>query len=537
MNRFQLLQQATCAVLGRDATGRDKAIGTAWLAMSPSFLLTAGHVVEGRAPDVRVQFPDADVVTGTVKYGPFRDDAKGVDVAVIQLDEEMSRQPLPMLLTNEPRGDVLVTGYGTDLPNAQSVGVGESLRPHIRNNRTGNFLLQYTSLELSFEGYSGGAVFSMQANAVVGLQIEASTKSHEVLAMPLYRIPQYWQDLTSVAGRSHGICVVLSAADANATLLRDVIEPVLQGLNLDMYLSSLGRTTRQDLEKIERATLVIADGTRTDAAVMRELTVAQGLGTPDVVVSTGEATADQTRLHPSLLRLDLSATDEARRMLTEKLVSTLGVFDAIGELTGANPITNFFGAPLTRVSAANALALGYFKNFVAPVGRLLVESAAGRDIQITVNGHAAKLGVDYRRAVLHTVLPERLEWASDRGIRERLKHDTRLVDVEVASRYLSRPRELKALEARSKSGALILVDIFPTTMSTMIDSINERFAGNAPGGNDPEVWEAIERKEIDRFGRSLARRISEDSFELDDVRLSDVCHVVAAGGLFPDLAP
>src|SRR6476660_8510198 len=115
MARFELLEQATCAILRTNpATGKDQVVGAAWLAMSPGFLLTAGHLLEGmRSGDtVRVRFPKGKPEIATIKHGPFVNDDLGVDVAILELDQQTFRQPLPMILTRMPEGDVVVTGYG-----------------------------------------------------------------------------------------------------------------------------------------------------------------------------------------------------------------------------------------------------------------------------------------------------------------------------------------------------------------------------------------------------------------------------------------
>lgn len=535
MNKFELLEQATCAVVQVDPlSGAEESVGTAWLAMAPRYLLTAGHVVKGMASDtVRVRFLGEESEPAVVKFGPFQDDDLGVDVAVLELQRETPRQPLPMLLVNQPQGDVLVVGYG--LPNAQSKGLGTYLREYVRNHQPGSFLLQYTSRELTLKGFSGGPVYSLASDAVVALQTEAAPQAEQVLAMPLSRIPRYWEALTSVARRpSRGLCVVLVPPSRDDRLVEDVIGPALDSLNLEMYLSSVGATTSRDLAKLDRADVVIADASSDDSFVTRELTVAQGLGTPDVVIRS--AGSPMSGVHTNVLELDPADPAGARRMLVERLVTTLAVFDAVGELTAANPITSFFGAPLTRVSAANALALGYFKNFVEPVGRLLQRACAGQPVTIVVDGAAVDVdGDDGLRVILQVVLPEHLDWASDKGIRQRLDQHGVLVPAQVGSPFLSRPRSLKALRERAPDGSLVLVDAFPTTMATMVDSINERFAGQDPADRDPELWAAIERKEIDRFGRSLARRIRDDDQDVDDVTLQSVALVTTSRQAFPAL--
>lgn len=79
------------------------------------------------------------------------------------------------------------------------MGLGTYLREYVRNHEPGSYLLQYTSRELTMKGFSGGPVFSLASGAVVALQTEAASQADQVLAMPLARIPRYWEGLTAVA--------------------------------------------------------------------------------------------------------------------------------------------------------------------------------------------------------------------------------------------------------------------------------------------------------------------------------------------------
>jgi hypothetical protein len=535
MDKMELLAQGTCAIVrpATDSTPQET-VGTAWLAMAPRYLLTAGHVVAGDSV-VTVQFSDEDSRLATVLFEPMIIDDLGVDVAVLELQDDTDRQPLPIVLIDRPQGDVIVTGYG--LANAQSTGFGSYLRPYIRAHRSENFLLQFTSRNLAIQGFSGAPVYSLTSNAVIGLQIEASPKTDQVLAMPLSRIPRYWTDIQSVAAPlNRGLCVFLQQPHTSKALIQDVIVPAVDSIGLELYRSAIGGTTKQDLAKIDRADVIVAEVDADDPSVTRELTIAQGLGTPDLLVRVRDGTPHADADPDGPVDVDLAEPAAARAALVQRLISTLAVFNAVGDLVATNPITRFFGVPLTRVSAANALAIGYFANFVSPVGELLLDAHAGRQITITVDGVPLDLS-RYSHIRLQVVLPERLRWATDRGIRRRVDHLGLLADATIAApELLSRARSLKALRESVEPPELVLVDIFPTTMSTMITSIDERFESLDPADRDPHLWETIERKEIDRFDRALSRRIREVPPGLRDLALADIVHVTTARLTFPGVA-
>ncbi len=529
---MELLAQGTCAIVRPASDGEpQETIGTAWLAMAPRYLLTAGHVVEGKSV-VTVQFSDEESRLADVVFEPAIIDDLGVDVAVLELRDDSDRQPLPVVLVDRPQGDVIVTGYG--LANAQSTGFGSYLRPYVRGHRSENFLLQFTSHNLAIQGFSGAPVYSLTSGAVVGLQIEASSRTDQVLAMPLSRIPRYWKDIQTVAAPlNRGLCVFLQQAGTGRELVDDVISPALEAIGLELYVSTTGTTTKRDLAKIDRADVIVAEADADDPSVTRELTIAQGLGTPDILVRVRPGATPDAADTEGPLEVDPANPTAARTALVQRLISTLAVFNAVGDLVSSNPITTFFGVPLTRVSAANALALGYFANFVLPVGQLLLDAKAGQDVTVSVAG----VPVDtarYDHIHLHVVLPPRLSWATDRGIRQRVDGLDLLSEAAVkADDLLSRPRPLKAMRSTVATSELVLVDVFPTTMSTMITSIDERFASLDPADRDPHLWEAIERKEIDRFDRVLSRRIREEPPGLRDLALSDIVHVTTARLTFP----
>jgi hypothetical protein len=70
-------------------------------------------------------------------------------------------------------------------------------------------------------------------------------------------------------------------------------------------------------------------------------------------------------------------------------------------------------------------------------------------------------------------------------------------------------------------------------MASLIDSINERFRDRNDWGG--ERWRAIERKEIDRFGRGIVRRIRADVYDASDLKLDEVCTVLSYSEAFPDI--
>jgi hypothetical protein len=277
---------------------------------------------------------------------------------------------------------------------------------------------------------------------------------------------------------------------------------------------------------------VIADATDDDQNVTYELTVAQGIGTPDVVFV--EPGRQRPNMPFTAVELDLRDPARARETLTARLLAVRAVFEALGETATSNPITDFFRAPLTQVSAANALSLGYYLNFVRPVGRELLAAAAGIPTRISVGG--ADLDADTTaRVSLTVVVPDRLLQANDGYIDRHIRVAGRAVPAEVHGRGWSRPRTMMALPQPDEGGVTHLLDVFPTTTATLIEAIDQRLGITDPAKRSVSAWPAIERKEIDRFASGLVRRIRNDGFDLGGRTLRDVCTVAGAAAVFPGL--
>ena len=539
MDPDDLLAQATCAVLSGPPDTASDAIATAWLASSTGYLLTAGHVVNDRhaGDDVWVRFLDAEPVVTTLDQAVF-DKAHALDFALLKLREPTSRTPLPIQLVAHLQGEVSVRGYGSNLPKAQSGATAPAGLVYLRGESRQNYYFPYRSRQLSAPGYSGAAVYSASAGAVVALQTEARENDEIVLAMPLVRITEYWQELVSLAHPApRGRCVLLvpasRGADGVRALLDDIIRPVVQGmLNLDVYVSTVGETTHDDLAELEKADVVIADVTDDDQNVTYELTVAQGIGTPDVVFV--ELGRQRSNMPFTAVELDLHHPARARETLTARLLAVRAVFEALGETATSNPITDFFRAPLTQVSAANALSLGYYLNFVRPVGYELLAAAAGVPTRIAVDGRdldAART----ERVSLTVVVPDRLRQANDGYIDRHVRAAGRAVPAQIHGRGWSRPRTMMALPHPDDSGVTHLLDVFPTTTATLIEAIDQRLRISDPAQRSVTAWPAIERKEIDRFASGLVRRIRTDGYDLGGRTLRDVCTVSGAAAMFAGL--
>jgi len=203
MNNDTLLARATCSVRNGDKQA------TGWLVSHDGHLLTVGHILGEKEPrdEVEVQFIDDNTPQKARRKAWAYKSEIGLDFAVLKLVDGMplERKPLPVVLAKEmePDSKVSVRGYGNTL-DYQSPGVAEYIGISFCTNLLKNRMFILRSHELAIEGYSGGAVFSHDLQAVVAIQTQTTTKrtgvaSETVLAMPLYRIAQQWKPLTQLA--------------------------------------------------------------------------------------------------------------------------------------------------------------------------------------------------------------------------------------------------------------------------------------------------------------------------------------------------
>ncbi|WP_081615733.1 STING domain-containing protein [Kocuria sp. UCD-OTCP] len=581
-----LLSQATCAVLSGSAIeGGGRVVGTAWLVTEDGYLLTAGHVVLGISSEgVWVNFPDEKsdrwatcvMDSSGEKLQAMYKTPEGIDFAVLKInsEESINRKPLPITLVSSVQGNVRACGYGSNLPNSQHTGAGVFLGPHLRNNSSDQLLFEYQSETLAVEGFSGAAIYSDVAKAVVGIQIaKERVREKTALAMPLSRVSKYWGELVLTARKPPvGSCVLLIPASRDEIsrndLINHIVRPVLDNLNLDLHVSNFGETDMTDLAKLEFADVVIADVSFNDFSVIYELTVAQGLGTPDIIFADSSTKSEEKsaefnqnfKVEP----VNLMDPEGARTALQNRLISVQAIFQALGESDSRNPITDYFSAPLTQISVANALALGYFNSFIYPVGRLLLTAIHDPSFNIVVDDkllntaqmerikftlltaiHDPSFNIVVDDKLLNTaqmerikftiVLPTKLEWANDQFISKHITKPGLAGAATIKHPVLSRDRGMVVLPYDLVGDSAIqLADAFPTTLSAVSKAIDERLGvGKEAGG---QAWRALESKEIDRFGSKVQQYIRRSGLESAyGVRLSDIFQVTTAELTFPSL--
>jgi hypothetical protein len=377
-----------------------------------------------------------------------------------------------------------------------------------------------------------------------------------VVATPLSAVRSTLPELTPLFDRrGSGVLLGSDAPDGSDSRLDELARPVLE--ELGFRVTALPLTDSLDdpeVAVLQSADVVVADMTEQPFGVLEKLIVARRSGVPDVAVTFDPAGDRPAIVHfPfDIMRLEGVSLEDSRRSLRAQLEGLRGLVERFGDDVVANDeLTSFFRAPLTRVSAAYGLAVGYFTNFVDVVCTAL--SLLGQERRVTPDSRAsvvmrrtarrrtaegpALVEEDWaltpakaREAVLDVVMPGKLEWATERNILHACTARG-LWRARVVDRENSRNR---TLWATVDHGRVHLVDPFPTTMNAMRESID-----NLLGTHDYERvsprWKAAESKEIRRFYSSLVHLVHKgDPVRYRQVRIVGWTDLFEAGQVPPD---
>lgn len=282
----------------------------------------------------------------------------------------------------------------------------------------------------------------------------------------------------------------------------EVIEPLLSDAGFVVETPDgpeMGHVMDQVIAGLDHAELVVADLTGANPNVMYELAIRHCLGKPVILVKEEEGEAgDRTPFDISAFRycaVDLHDIEAAKAGLQDAVTCVLEQLENRHPVS--NPVTNYYTAPLTEVSAAAGLALGYFQNFLKPAGLAVCRE----DGVVRIAG----LGIDTAATgplTLEVHLPVRLAEARHAFVSEILIEQQGWQAAEIESSGRNFP-----LFACDDADGFKLIDV-PTTLSVMDHSIRQRLGRNAD--RTSPIWRKFEMEEIARFASSLKRLIANE---------------------------
>jgi hypothetical protein len=183
------------------------------------------------------------------------------------------------------------------------------------------------------------------------------------------------------------------------------------------------------------------------------------------------------------------------KVMKKAIENALAIRDA-GDMY-QNPLTDFFGVPLSSFSSAYALARGYYYNLIKPAVKGLQSG------QVVGSAFSPER---YSSKSLEVIIPDDLRRASTATVERIVTEHKAISPVTVEAE--GRKRTLYEWANQPKK-QFRWMDI-PTTMALLRDTVLGRLGRDAnPNPNLPEYKE-IQQDEIDQFQRALHGFINKD---------------------------
>jgi len=311
-------------------------------------------------------------------------------------------------------------------------------------------------------------------------------------------------------------------------LAYDVVKPLLPtGFEVQTPdLNRPGNIMQQVIECCDRATLVIANTTGNNPNVLYEIAALDAMGRACIPVKIEEDNKEHAESdsadaavhagHDQRIAFDRAAyrrftiyraadkRSETDRILRETIASVLQTYEAGGIFD--NPLTEFYGVPLSSFSSAHGLARSYFLNLVEPAVKTIVESLSQQKSPPNSSYNPAT----FSDGELEIVLPDKIEDAN-RIIVDRVQQRGHIKPITVP--YRGRPLTFYEWSTQPDPVRFRWLDI-PTTIVSLREIVNARLGRNHATAPQTERLE-LEQEEILRFRRALyARIMNQDDLDL-----------------------
>lgn len=315
-------------------------------------------------------------------------------------------------------------------------------------------------------------------------------------------------------------CFVIGPMNARhmpilAWLATEVLGPILEPKGFTVNtpdIAEIGNIMHHIIRDSDRAQLVVADTTGNNPNVLYEMAVLDAMGRPCIPVKVVGIEEEHKDLMPfdraqyRFFTIDQNEPDKAREKMRKVIENVLKKYEA-GDMF-ANPLTDYFGVPLSSFSSAYGLARGYYNNLLRPV----VDGILNGKILDGPPGLA-----EAKRLHIDCVIPASLEDATRRAVGD-LVEEGWIVPV-----LMEAPGRKIHLYAWSEAGpsathAPALVDI-PTTVYSLFQTVEARLGPNRNLDMDSPDYQELQADEILQFRRYLQGIISKEKTNIGrDVR-------------------
>jgi hypothetical protein len=288
-------------------------------------------------------------------------------------------------------------------------------------------------------------------------------------------------------------------------LAYDVIKPLLpdefEVETPDVQL--IGNIMTHVIKACDRAHLVIANTTGNNPNVLYEIAVLDAMGRACIPVKIAEDEKAKKDLMPfdrAAYRYFTISKSPSKRAETDdllrKAITEALAIREVGDMY-QNPLTDFFGVPLSSFSSAYALARGYYFNLLKPAVTGILKG------QVTGTAFDAKA---FSKKVVEVIIPPTLDEASRTNV-DTLVNEKGLLKVVTVE---APGRKILLYEWTQQTAPNFRWADIPTAMALLRETVLMRRGRDAnPSPSDPDYKE-IERDEIDQFERALHGFIERD---------------------------
>lgn len=284
-------------------------------------------------------------------------------------------------------------------------------------------------------------------------------------------------------------------------LANDVVKEILNDKGFSVStpeVQEAGNIMNYVIRSCDRAALVIADTTQNNPNVLYEIAILHAMGRACVPVKLLDESTQEEKMpfdiaayrRFDLLKGDTKGAINKLRNVIEDVLNK----EAVGDLH-ENPLTDFFGVPLSALASAYGVARGYFRNFILPA------------LRGTIHDGPAWC-VDRSDLDLEIIIPHKLRYATREAVDSLIKSGV-IIPV-----TLKAPgREVKSFVWDQKiTERPIMVDI-PTAVGQLKGNVIARLGRATNPNPNSQAFKMLEDDELDQFSRCLRRHQDIDDDE------------------------
>jgi len=288
-------------------------------------------------------------------------------------------------------------------------------------------------------------------------------------------------------------------------LAHDVVAKILEKDDFEVFTPdapAAGNIIHHIIQSCDRAQLVVADTTGNNPNVLYEMAVLDAMGRACIPVKILGVEKNETDSMPfdraQYRYFEIEAIDTEKAIKTlEPVIHKVLHSQQIGDLL-ENPLTDYFGVPLSSFSSSHGIARGYYFNLVRPCieGEILEgpEFARGK-----------------KNLTFESIIPDELENATRSAVDELIQKEIFIpVSIQAPGRKINIYIWSKKIRPDESP---VIVDV-PTALAALRDNVFARLGRNANPDPKSADFREIQTDEISQFKRYLRRFVDTEKDSL-----------------------